>query len=281
MKKYSAYIAVFVILTFLLSSLCFAKEKKMTIKEYRILLQQFMDHDSVAQAQIAIERAKIEELKARYKLTEEEIARIQQEIYDMLGAWEADVENFKSELRNLQNQISALRNLTPEVLFQRQDEVEQVEEKYNALKENKIALLQENQAPMANIENGLEELKTKIDLAPRSMTYTVKKGDYLWKIAGMPDIYGDPYKWPRIWSANAESISDPNLIYPDQLLKIITTLEPGQRLVVKGDYLSRIAAAADVYGDPFAWTKIYEANKNQIEDPNIIYPEQILVIPGK
>ena len=78
-----------------------------------------------------------------------------------------------------------------------------------------------------------EELKTKIDFAPISKNYTVKKGDCLWKIAGMPDIYGDPYKWPRIWSANAESISNPDLIYPHQLLKIITNLEPEQRLNVE------------------------------------------------
>lgn len=37
--------------------------------------------------------------------------------------------------------------------------------------------------------------------------------------------------------------------------------------------------AEKYYGDPWLWKKIYIANKDQIDDPRIIYPKQILIIP--
>ncbi len=61
--------------------------------------------------------------------------------------------------------------------------------------------------------------------------YTVVKGDCLYKIAGMKNIYGNSKLWPAIWEANkngvvsappkvAKTIPNPNLIYPGQVLKI-------------------------------------------------------------
>jgi nucleoid-associated protein YgaU len=48
-------------------------------------------------------------------------------------------------------------------------------------------------------------------------------------------------------------------------------------VVVKGDSLSKIAQRA--YGDARKWRKIYEANKDLIKDPDLIYPGQSLRIP--
>lgn len=49
--------------------------------------------------------------------------------------------------------------------------------------------------------------------------------------------------------------------------------------IVKGECLWRIAGSEDVYGDPFQWTRIYNANKDQIRDPDLIYPGQVFRIP--
>jgi nucleoid-associated protein YgaU len=48
-------------------------------------------------------------------------------------------------------------------------------------------------------------------------------------------------------------------------------------VVVKGDSLSKIAQRA--YGDGNKWRKIYEANKDVIKNPDLIYPGQSLRIP--
>lgn len=48
--------------------------------------------------------------------------------------------------------------------------------------------------------------------------------------------------------------------------------------VVKGDSLSKIAKR--VYGDAQQWRKIYEANKDQIKNPDLIHPGQTFRIPS-
>lgn len=49
-------------------------------------------------------------------------------------------------------------------------------------------------------------------------TYTVKSGDCLWKIA--KQFYGNGAEYPKIASANADKIKNPNLIYAGQVLTI-------------------------------------------------------------
>ncbi len=48
--------------------------------------------------------------------------------------------------------------------------------------------------------------------------YTVKSGDSLSKIA--KEVYGDPMKYGVIFEANKPMLKDPDLIYPDQVLRI-------------------------------------------------------------
>ena len=49
--------------------------------------------------------------------------------------------------------------------------------------------------------------------------------------------------------------------------------------VVSGDSLSKIAKRE--YGDAQKWRQIYEANRDQIKDPDLIYPGQVLSIPAE
>ncbi|MFH0842036.1 MAG: peptidoglycan-binding protein LysM [Bacteroidota bacterium] len=53
---------------------------------------------------------------------------------------------------------------------------------------------------------------------PEKQFYTVKKGDYLSKIA--KQVYGNANKYNVIFEANKPMLKDPNLIYPGQVLVI-------------------------------------------------------------
>lgn len=50
-------------------------------------------------------------------------------------------------------------------------------------------------------------------------------------------------------------------------------------VVVKGDNLSKIAK--HFYGNANEWKRIFEANKDQLKDPDKIFPGQKLSIPRK
>lgn len=49
-------------------------------------------------------------------------------------------------------------------------------------------------------------------------------------------------------------------------------------VVVSGDSLSKIAKR--YYGDAQQWRRIYDANRDQVKDPDLIHPGQRLKIPG-
>ena len=47
--------------------------------------------------------------------------------------------------------------------------------------------------------------------------------------------------------------------------------------IAKGDSLSKIAK--HFYGDARQWTRIFDANKDAIKNPDLIYPGQVIKIP--
>ncbi len=54
--------------------------------------------------------------------------------------------------------------------------------------------------------------------------------------------------------------------------------ESDMHVVVSGDTLSKIAKT--YYGDAMRYPEIFEANKPMLSDPDLIYPGQVLRIPG-
>lgn len=50
--------------------------------------------------------------------------------------------------------------------------------------------------------------------------------------------------------------------------------------VAKGDCLWNIAKKKEHYGNGFAWPVIYKANRDQIKNPDLIYPKQVFKIPN-
>ncbi|ROL56443.1 LysM peptidoglycan-binding domain-containing protein [Bacteroidetes/Chlorobi group bacterium Naka2016] len=45
------------------------------------------------------------------------------------------------------------------------------------------------------------------------------------------------------------------------------------------DCLWNISGKVEIFGDPFMWSRIWQANTNIIKNPDIIHPGQVLVIP--
>lgn len=48
----------------------------------------------------------------------------------------------------------------------------------------------------------------------------------------------------------------------------------GHYTVVKADTLWGIAGKSDIYSDNFQWPLIFKANRDEIKDPDLIYPQQ-------
>lgn len=81
----------------------------------------------------------------------------------------------------------------------------------------------------------------------------------------------------RIWSVYQKI--DPDMRAGDMVLDIAVSENPNQQTytVKSGDSLSKIATQ---YPD-LTWQEIFQANKDQISDPDLIHPGQVLKIPAK
>ena len=85
---------------------------------------------------------------------------------------------------------------------------------YDQSNREKIRLVVGNTSGIAAVDDRMEVENVE----PEARFYTVEKGDYLSKIAKA--MYGDAMKYPIIFEANKPMLTDPDKIYPGQVLRI-------------------------------------------------------------
>jgi nucleoid-associated protein YgaU len=122
-------------------------------------------------------------------------------------------------------------------------------------------------------------------------TYTVKKGDSLWKIA--ETNYRSGYNWVDISKAN--NLKNPGVLFTGQKLILpevtvkkpvvaavnpkLQKIEGGTYKVVKGDNLWTISVRA--YGDGYQWVEVWKTNKNKLRSPDKLEIGMVLQMPSK
>jgi nucleoid-associated protein YgaU len=119
------------------------------------------------------------------------------------------------------------------------------------------------------------------------LTYYIQRGDTLWGIAG--SLTGDSRNWQQLVDENNRAylaglstafIENPNRIIPGQKLVVPTRWSVSASAieyhVSRGESLWRIAER--IYGDPLLWHQIYADNRATINDPDLIYPGQVLLL---
>ncbi len=273
--------SVFALIFALTASMSYAQDltcSEWTMDEYNAKMADLQKREADAKAEITATESSLEKVAAETAELENLTAAEWQAIYESVEASGDDVDGYRSSLDAIEAKVDGLAALSPEDLFQRRKEICALEEELKALGENKIALLSEMMDKTAMIEGKISRLRASLPKADFD-EYTVLKGDYLWKISGKEDIYDDPYQWIRIYTYNRDQIKDADLIYADQIFKIQRSAADNEYIVVKGDWLAKIAAKAEVLNDPTKWTKLFEANNNVITDKDVIYPHQVLIIP--
>jgi nucleoid-associated protein YgaU len=253
-----------------------AAENKMTRDEYKAKFAEYVDREAKAKAGIEDFDAKIASLNSQLDALNSAIAQLDKDILDAVGASEAQVRAYGKKLDSLVAQLKGLAALPPEELIRHGNELSDIASALEEIKQSKLAALPEMAAKISRIEAMLSDQQDRRSRSV-SITYEVMKGDHLWGIASKESIYADPYMWPRIYRANRDAIDDPDLIYPEQELTVPFGVGENQYLVTSGDFLTKIASA--VYDYPTMWRKIYTANQEQIVEPSLIFPAQVLEVP--
>lgn len=180
-----------------------AQDEDMSEEEWEAEMARLRETKNQLQSEINTLQTDVNNLKSGEGQSYEECL---DELYAMVGATKADVDNFRRAVSELEGRIK--RKEGPKA--ERQKDL-------NALKLNKISALPEFYNKIHNdlqrqLDNWVEE--------PTDIQYTVKRGDHLWGIAKKPEHYGNPFAWPNIYQANRDKIKNPDLIYPDQVFSI-------------------------------------------------------------
>jgi len=197
------YLISFVSILFLLSITVFAQDEEMTKEEWEAEMTRLKDKKESLTKEISALQNEVNNLKTTQVQSYEDCMN---ELYAMVGASKADVDNYRKAVGELEGKIK--RKEGPKV--DRQKDLD-------ALKMNKISALPEffdkvhNQGQRA-LDSWVEEVK--------ETNYTVVRGDHLWGIAKKAEHYGNGFAWPMIYKANRDKIKNPDLIYPQQVFSI-------------------------------------------------------------
>lgn len=225
--------------------------------------------------------ADIAALRARIAAVDSEYDVVYNRILVGLGITAADVAAARLRLEEYNRKVDNWNRLSDTELWNSAKAIRQTINEYEEFKTTNVAKAPDFRNDIVELNRKIVNLEANLNrVRPKYYedSYTVVRGDYLAKIAGYSFIYDDSSKWGIIYRANRDQIKDPNLIYVDQILKIPRGL-PDTWKVYLGESLWRIASYPEVYGKGMEWPKIYRENRDQISDPNIIHPNQILRLP--
>lgn len=225
--------------------------------------------------------SEIKELKASLESVTNEYNKLYKQIMTEYNNYEHDIETAREKIAYFNLKLKNWSSLSDSEIWKMKKNIKKLLAEYDEFNKNKHSNIPDHidkysdlKRKIRSIENDLERARPKY----YEDEYAVRKGDYLSKIAGYEMIYNDPAKWGIIYRANRDQIKDPNAIYENQILKIPRGL-PAVWKVFRGEFLWKIASYPEVYGNGAKWPTIYRENKDQIKDPNLIYPNQMLRIP--
>ncbi|HOV91556.1 MAG TPA: LysM peptidoglycan-binding domain-containing protein [Candidatus Kapabacteria bacterium] len=160
----------------------------------------------------------------------------------------SDLDKLNSDLTNCNKEILNIIGATQADVDAFRQSVGTIEGKVRQLKSLSNDQLIARQDEVKALENDLNQLRSN-------------------KISVLPEFYDKIISLAR----------DIKGLYRE---KKITTYTVGT-WAENRDCLWNIAGNMEIYGDPFLWPKIWQANTDKIKNPDIIHPGQVLSIPDK
>ncbi|RLE14697.1 hypothetical protein DRI96_01070 [Candidatus Aerophobetes bacterium] len=193
-----------------------------------------------------------------------EEARLREELQKKVNTMAMSLDNLKTDV-----------SLAKEMAATAKAEADQIIEKMQALEE-----LQKKVNTMAM---SLDNLKTDVSLAKEMAATAKAEADQARRETR--ELAGEVKRNRELFLSKIEKILKGAAKVEEKLKSKQLKLKPKAKariyIVKKGDSLWRIAGYPNIYNDPAKWKKIFEANKNRIPDPRLLYPGQKLIIPQK
>lgn len=144
-------------------------------------------------------------------------------LYAMLGSDRNGFNAYRERISRDEQELAALRQMSNSQLNDNKSRVMALEDEIRSLRGNKLVLIPDDKQRVQTLSTNFMQMLH--GMVPPNMTYTVgtwrKDRACLWNIAKKPEIYNDPFAWPKIWHANQDLIHNPDLIQPGWVLTIL------------------------------------------------------------
>ncbi len=194
--------------------------EEMEEEEWQRQMDELNAEKSNLTTRLAALNGEIDGLKSTSANKDKELEKCESDLYALVGTTKSGVADFRKKFEETEKKINGKVGTPADARKMYFDDITK----------DKARCLPEFQDRYASMKKKLADWEgTPVNEA----CYTVVKGDCLWKISKMK--YGSPYYWPAIWDANKngvanmdkvkarhKKVTNPNLIYPGQCLKIPT-----------------------------------------------------------
>lgn len=172
--------------------------------------------------------------------------------------WESEMAIYKNKQAALENEIAVLKTDIDNLkAMDLQDPEECIDELYQ--------IVGATRNDVNNYRKAVNELdgKNKRKEGPKADRQTDLNTLKMNKISALPEFYN------KVHNQMQKDL--------DNWVEAPTEIN---YTVKRGDHLWGIAKKSEHYGNPFAWPVIYQANRDQIKNPDLIYPDQSFKIPN-
>jgi len=172
--------------------------------------------------------------------------------------WQAEMSSLKTKQASLTSEVAALQADVDNLKAMNLQDPEQcIDELYQ--------MVGANRSDIDNFRKAVNELDGKINRkeGPKADRQADLNALKMNKISALPEFFTKVHK-------TMQSNLDAWVEAPKEI----------NYTVVKGDCLWNIAKKKEHYGNGFAWPVIYKANRDQIKNPDLIYPKQTFKIPN-
>lgn len=172
--------------------------------------------------------------------------------------WQSEMTTLKSKQAALTSEVAALKaDIDNLKAMNLQDPEQCIDELYQ--------MVGANRNDVNNFRKAVNELDGKINRkeGPKADRQTDLNALKTNKISALPEFFNKVH-------SSMQSNLDAWVEAPKEI----------SYEVVKGDCLWNIAKKNEHYGNGFAWPVIYQANRDEIKNPDLIYPKQVFKIPN-
>ena len=249
------------------------------------LLQQIKD----LRAQISQIKHSVDKTREIAINTRIEAAKFKEETLYRLGLWRAKLGEGMMMSISAENAAAKAEKSVKSATEQANrawNSVVKVEEKFDLLTsrmKEEARLREELQKKVNTMAMSLDNLKTDVSLAKEMAATAKAEADQARRETR--ELAGEVKRNRELFLSKIEKILKGAAKVEEKLKSKQLKLKPKAKariyIVKKGDSLWRIAGYPNIYNDPAKWKKIFEANKNRIPDPRLLYHGQKLIIPQK